>query len=66
MPAVLDTRLTTAQVARAVGVSEQSIRTWTRAGILQAEPTPLGNLYDARAVGELIAAREARQRKQRG
>ncbi len=65
MPAALDTRMTTSEVARMVGVSEQSVRQWTRAGVLRAERTPLGSLYDPAEVGRLIAERERRQRQQR-
>ena len=67
MTAAIDTRVTTSEAARASGVSEQTIRTWVRAGILPAERTPLGALIDARDLGRLIQAREeAARHRERG
>ena len=63
MPAVLEQKLTTAQAARAIGVSEQTIRVWTRSRRLRAELTPYGALYDPVEVGRMIAQREAAQRE---
>ena len=65
MPAAIDTRMTVSQAARAAGVSEPTIRAWLRTGVLPHERTPLGALIDARDLGDVIAAREARQREQR-
>ena len=65
MPAAIEQKLTTGQTARALGMSEQTIRIWTRAKRLRGEPTPLGHLYDAREVGRVIAQREALARERR-
>ena len=65
MPAVMDQRMTTAQVARAVGLSEQSIRQLARSRRLRSEMTPLGRLFDARDVGKFISEREQAQRERR-
>ena len=65
MPAAIEQKLTTGQAARAIGVSEQTIRIWTRSKRLRGEPTPLGHLYDAREVGRVIAQREALARERR-
>ena len=66
MTTTIDEKLTTAQAARAIGVSEQTIRIWTRSKRLRGEPTPLGHLYDAREIGRVIAQREALARERRG
>ena len=47
MSAVLDERLTTSVAARVAGVSEQTIRSWTKSGRLAAESTPLGRVAGA-------------------
>jgi hypothetical protein len=58
-----DERLTVSQAARLAGVSEGSIRSWAKAGIVNCEQTPLGRLISARSLGQVIAAREAEQRE---
>ena len=63
MPAATESRLTTSEAARIAGVSEQTVRQWLRLGVLRHERTPLGALIDAVALGQLIAAREARRRE---
>ena len=63
MPAVFEQKLTTAQAARAIGVSEQSVRQWARSRVLRSELTPLGRLFDVRDVGRLIATREQQARE---
>ena len=65
MPAVMDEKLTTSQAARALGVSEQTVRQWARSRRLRSEATPLGRLFDAVDVGRLIAIREALARERR-
>ena len=55
-------QLTTAQAARALGVSEQTVRVLTRAGTLPAQFTPLGALLDGQAVHDRAVQREARAR----
>ena len=55
--------LTTSAAARRAGVSEQTIRSWMRRGLLAAEQTPLGALLDAADVDAAIAERERRQRE---
>jgi len=57
MPAVLGETLTTGQAARALGVSEQSVRVWVRDGRLPAEITPLGALIPHQAVETLRRSR---------
>src|SRR5215211_3057192 len=42
-------RLTAAQAAPVLGVSEQTVRVWTRTGRLPAQRTPLGALLDSQA-----------------
>jgi len=54
-------RLTTSEAARAAGVSSETVRQWMRLGRLAYEPTALGALIDAAALGRLIAAREAQR-----
>ena len=66
MPAVMDEKLTTSQAARALGVSEQTVRQWARSRRLRSEATPLGRLFDAVDVGRLIAIREALARERGG
>jgi len=58
-----DRALTTAQAARVLGISEQSVRAWTRAGKLQATVTPLGLLIDEQSAHRLAAEREEAARE---
>lgn len=53
--------LTTGQAARILGVSENQVRKWARAGVLGFESTPLGRLFDAAAVEALRATRQAKR-----
>ena len=57
MVAALD-QLTTAQAARILAVSEQTVRAWVRMGKLPAQITALGALIDCQAVHDLAARRE--------
>ena len=63
MPAAIEQRLTTAQVARAIGLSEQRVRQLALARQLRSEMTPLGGLFDPIDVGRFIASHEAAQRE---
>ena len=63
MPAVLEQKLTVGQAARAIGVSEQTIRVWTRSRRLRGEATLYGHLYDPTEIGRVIAAREQQARE---
>ncbi|MCS7256457.1 MAG: helix-turn-helix domain-containing protein [Thermomicrobium sp.] len=50
--------LTTAQVARRLGVSQELVRVWARQGRLPYVPTPHGRLYPAAEVERLAAERQ--------
>ena len=58
-----ENKLTTGQAARLLGISAERVRQLVREGKLDATSTPLGLLFDLRAVGELLA--ERRQTKGR-
>lgn len=62
--AIVLERLTTSAAARHAGVSEQSIRSWAKSGLLPVEVTPLGLLVDRDDLDAFVAARE-RQRRDR-
>lgn len=54
--------LLTGQVARAAGVSEETVREWTRKGDLQTSRTATGmRLYDPRVVRVFLADRARQQ-----
>jgi hypothetical protein len=59
MSVTLDTLLTTSEAARRAGVSSTSIRTWLKAGLLQAQSTPLGALIAPQDLDQVLAARDA-------
>ena len=65
MPAVIG-GLRTGEAARVLGVSEQSVRSWARAGRLPYTATPYGALFDTRAVHTLAAQRERIARTRSG
>lgn len=54
-----DQPLTTAQVARQLGLSQQQVIRLARAGVLKHERTPLGRLYDPKGVEKVRVEREA-------
>lgn len=57
MSATLD-GLTTAEAARSLRLSEQTIRNLVRSGKLASVRTPLGSVIDPVAVAQLAAERE--------
>ena len=59
MTTIEDT-MTTAQVARELGVSGESVRSWLRSGRLVAIATPLGHLVPLAEVERVRAERAAR------
>jgi excisionase family DNA binding protein len=60
MPAVLD-GLTTSEVARQVGISEQLVRVLARRGDLPATHTKLGRLFARADIERLAQERAAKQ-----
>lgn len=55
-------RWSTGRTARELDVSQVTVRQFVRRGVLQATETPLGLLFDPRAVEQLAEARrQARQ-----
>ncbi len=59
-------KLTTSAAARRAGVSEQSIRSWARSGLLPVEQTPLGMLIDVHDLDEVLADRAIVKRQGTG
>jgi hypothetical protein len=52
--------LTTSQVGRRLGLTDQSVRAYMRSGRLRYLPTPHGALFDPTDVEQLRREREAR------
>ena len=57
--------LSPSEAARKLGVSAQSIRLWSDAGMLKVVKTPLGRLVDAESAETLRRSRAAAQSRGR-
>ncbi len=60
MPATIERPMTSGEAARALGVSQQTVRLWVKDRRLPAEITPLGALIPRAAVETLAATRAGR------
>jgi len=57
--------MSTSEAARCLGVAAETLHGWVRAGKIAGRVTPLGLLFDADAVHDLAAQREAAAREKR-